>query len=217
MSGRFTATSERTRVKRASELAVYDHAAIHAILDAMPLAHIGYVIDGAPHVTPTLQWREGERMFWHGSAASRMLEAIEGRPVSINVTIFDGMVLARSGFAHSVNYRSVTLFGVAEVVRDPEEKTRALDRFMDLTFPGRRPDLRPMSAKELKATTVLSMSIAEASAKVSAGPPTDQEDAAWPVWAGVIPLVLTVSPPIPADDMPDGIAVPDYARGFKIG
>ena len=115
MSGRFVAPSQRTRVKRASELAVYDHAAIHAILDAMPLAHIGYVIDGAPHVTPTLQWREGERMFWHGSAASRMLESIEGKPVSINVTIFDGMVLARSGFAHSVNYRSVTLFGVAEV------------------------------------------------------------------------------------------------------
>ena len=216
MSGKpNSAPSERTRVKRAAELAVYDPATIHAILDAMPLAHVGYCIDGAPYVTPTLQWRDGEQLFWHGSAASRLLEQIAGKPVSINVTLFDGMVLARSGFAHSVNYRSVTLFGVASIVADPGEKTRVLDHFMNLTFPGRLPTLRPMSAKELKATTVLSMPISEASAKVSSGPPMDVEDASWPVWAGVLPLTLTTDEPVADAKLDQAILLPDYLVRYR--
>lgn len=210
--------SERTRVKRAHDLAVYDRAAIEDILDRMPVASVAYVIDGKPLVTPTLQWREGGSIFWHGSAASRMLESIDGAEVCINVTIVDGMVLARSGFNHSVNYRSVTLFGRAKAVNDDAEKARRLEVFTEQQFPGRWPLLRPMTAKELKATTIMSLPIDEASAKVSSGGPKDDPgDEAWPLWAGVIPLQMAAGAPVAASDLAEGCAVPAYVRDYRIG
>lgn len=210
--------SERTRVKRAHDLAVYDRAAIEEILDRMPLASVAYVIDGKPLVTPTLQWREGGNVYWHGSAASRMLESVDGAEVCINVTIVDGMVLARSGFNHSVNYRSVTLFGTARAVTDATDKARRLEVFTEQQFPGRWPTLRPMTAKELKATAILSLPIDEASAKVSTGGPNDDPgDESWPVWAGVVPLRLAVEPAVAASDLAAGIVVPGHVRNYRIG
>jgi hypothetical protein len=212
------APSERTRVKRLHENAVYDPVAVAAILDAMPVATVAYVIDGKPFVTPTLQWREGDNIYWHGSAASRMLESAEDAEVSVNVMILDGLVLARSGFNHSVNYRSATIFGTARKVTAPAEKTARLARFMELLLPGRWASLRPMSDQELKATTILSLPISEASAKIGAGPPKDDEaDYGWPVWAGVLPIRLEVGTPEPCPRLAPEIAKPDYLDSYRIG
>lgn len=196
----------RTRLRRLNEKAAYDPATIHAILDAQPLAHIGHLIDGAPAVTPTLQWREGDRVYWHGSSASRMIRAALGHPVCLSVTLLDGLVLARSGLEHSVNFRSVMVFGVAEPVTDPKARTRHLEVMMEQMFPARWPQLRPMTAQELKATAVLTLPLTEASAKIGQGMPTDPaEDRDWPVWAGVLPVVQTLGPPQP-DGTPGGPA-----------
>ena len=196
----------RTRLRRLNEKAAYDPATIHAILDAQPLAHIGHLIDGAPAVTPTLQWREGDRVYWHGSSASRMIRAALGHPVCLSVTLLDGLVLARSGLEHSVNFRSVMVFGVAEPVTDPKARTRHLEVMMEQMFPARWPQLRPMTAQELKATAVLTLPLTEASAKIGQGMPTDPpEDRDWPVWAGVLPVVQTLGPPQP-DGIPGGPA-----------
>ncbi len=196
MSERREPPSDRARVRRLPERGRYDRATIDAILDAMPLAHVGTVIDGAPVVTPTLQWREGDRVYWHGSAASRMLRSAAGHPVCLTVSLLDGLVLARSAFHHSVNYRSVMLFGRAEKVIEPAEKERLLRAFVDGLYPGRWTSLRPMTQQELKATTVLSMAIDEASAKVRCGPPKDDEaDYALPIWAGVVPVQLSLLAP----------------------
>ena len=190
------APSERTRILRTPHKAGYDLATVHAILDACPTAHVGYIRGGAPFVTPTLQWREGEHVYWHGSAASRMLRTVEGAEVCLTVTITDGLRMARSGFEHSINYRSVMLFGQARLVPDSEAKTRHLQTMMDQMFPGRWPQLRPMTTQELKATTLLSLKIDEASAKVSTGMPGDPpEDKSWPVWAGIIPVSQTFGAP----------------------
>lgn len=212
------APSKRTKLKRLHEYGRYDRGTIHAILDAMPVAHVSYVLDGAPVVTPTLQWREGDRIYWHGSAASRMLETAEDMPVCVAVTLIDGLVLARSGFNHSVNYRSAMLFGKAESMKDAAAKTRHLETFMQQILPGRWPTLRPMSAKELKATTILTMPIDEASAKVTSGmPKDDEEDYSFSVWAGVIPVSLTVHPPESDPRNLPGLEVPGYAYDYKIG
>lgn len=203
------AASDRVRVRRTPHKADYDAATVHAILDACPVAHVGYVRDGQPIVTPTLQWREGGHVYWHGSAASKMLRTVEGASVCLTVTLTDGLRLARSGFEHSVNYRSVMLFGQAQLVADPEAKTRHLKEMMDQMFPGRWPQLRPLSDKELKATTVLTMPIHEASAKVSTGMPTDPAaDRDWPVWAGVVPVRLTLGDPLADPDCLPGMPVP---------
>lgn len=184
-----TPASPRTRLKRLHEKAAYDPQAIAAILDAQPLAHIAHLVDGAPVVTPTLQWREGDRVFWHGSAASRMIRAAAGAQVCLSVTLLDGLVLARSGLEHSVNFRSVMVFGQAEAVVDAKAKSRHLEVMMDQIFPGRWCQLRPMTAQELRATAVLSLPLSEASAKIAAGMPTDPlPDRSWPVWAGVVPI-----------------------------
>jgi nitroimidazol reductase NimA-like FMN-containing flavoprotein (pyridoxamine 5'-phosphate oxidase superfamily) len=181
------APTPRTRVKRLHEKAAYDADTIKAILDAQPLAHIGHLIDGSPVVTPTLQWREGERVYWHGSAASRMIKASAGQVVCLTVTLLDGLVLARSGLEHSVNFRSVMVFGVAEIVRDAVAKARHLEVMMEQMYPGRWAQLRPMTAQELKESAVLSLPLSEASAKIGAGMPTDPtEDMDWPVWAGQV-------------------------------
>jgi uncharacterized protein len=210
--------SKRTKLKRLHEYGRYDRETVYAILDAMPVAHVSYVLDGAPVVTPTLQWREDDRIYWHGSAASRMLEMAEDKPVCVAVTLLDGIVLARSGFNHSVNYRSAMLFGNAEAVKDAAAKTKHLETFMQQILPGRWPTLRPMSAKELKATTILTMPIDEASAKVTSGmPKDDEEDYAFPVWAGVIPISLTVHPPESDPRNLPGLEAPEHVKGYQLG
>ena len=208
------APSPRTRLRRMPEKSAYDADTIKAILDAQPLAHIGHLIDGAPAVTPTLQWRIGERVYWHGSAASRMIRACAGQPVCLTVTLLDGLVLARSGLEHSVNFRSVMVFGVAEPVTAAVLKAGFLEVMIDQMLPDRWPQLRPMTAQELKATAVLSLPITEASAKIGAGMPTDRpKDMAWPVWAGVVPIRQVLDPALP-DGQPRGPA-PDVRRFSK--
>jgi uncharacterized protein len=156
-------------------------------------------------VTPTLQWREADRVYWHGSSASRMIRAATGAPVCLTVTLLDGLVLARSGLEHSVNFRSVMVFGTAEHVA-PTDKEHHLQVMMDQMFPGRWPQLRPITRQELKATAILSLPISEASAKIGQGMPTDPpEDMAWPVWAGVVPISQTLGAP-QADGTPNGPA-----------
>ena len=203
------APSDRTRIRRTPEKAAYDMATIHAILDASPVAHVGYILNGAPFVTPTLQWREGDHVYWHGSAASQMLRGANGAQVCLTVTITDGLLLARSGFEHSINYRSVMLFGQAQLVDDSAAKTLHLQEMMEQMFPGRWPQLRPMSDKELKATTILSMKIEEASAKISAGMPDDPpRDKSWPVWAGIIPVTQTFGTPQADPESPPDMPLP---------
>ncbi len=210
--------SPRTKARRLHDKASYDRAVIDAILDAMPVAHVGHIVDGFPVVTPTLQWREGDRIYWHGSSASRMQKRATDRQVCVTVTLLDGMVLARSGLEHSVNYRSVMVFGQAELVESAAAKTDHLRSMMEQMFPGRWDQLRPITDQELKATRILSLPLTEASAKVSAGPPIDlPQDQAWPVWAGVLPIRLAVGPPEPAPDLAPGLPVPDHARAYRIG
>ncbi len=212
------AASERVRVKRLHERGAYDRAAIDAILDAQPVAHVGYVFNGQPFVTPTLQWREGDHVYWHGSAASRMLETCDGADVCVTVTLIDGVVLARSAFHHSVNYRSVMLLGRAHLVTDTAEKEARLKAFTDTLFPGRWDMLRAATAQEIKATSVVGMAINEASAKVRQGPPKDdEEDYALDIWAGVLPLTTTTGTPIDDPRLKPGLKPPAHVTRFKIG
>lgn len=212
------APSERVRVKRLHERGAYDRATIDAILDATPVAHVGYVFDGQPLVTPTLHWREGDHVYWHGSAASRMLETADGADVCVTVTLIDGIVLARSAFHHSVNYRSVMLVGRATMLRDPAEKEARLKAFVDGLMPGRWDMLRPATALEIKATSVLSLPISEASAKVRTGPPKDdEEDYALDIWAGVLPLAMQSLAPISDPRLKAGLVPPEHVTRFKVG
>ncbi len=218
MSSKHKAPSERVRIKRSHERACYDRAAVHGILDAMPMCHVGYIVEGEPYVTPTLQWREGDRVYWHGSSASRALRASNDAEVCLTVTILDGMVLARSAFHHSVNYRSVMIKGLAVKVTDPRTKARHLETMVEQLFPGRWAMLREMNDKEAKATTVLSMPISEASAKIRPGMPIDDdEDYALPIWAGVIPVRMEVSPALDDPCNLPGIAAPEHTGTFTIG
>jgi hypothetical protein len=210
--------TERTRLRRVPNRGVFERDAINAILDAGVMCHVGYLVDGKPVVTPTLYWREGERIYWHGSSASRMLRAVAGADVCLTVSHLDGLVLARSGFHHSVDYRSVMLFGRAEVVTDSEEVAGRLQNFVDGLFPGRWAALRPPNAQELKATQVLSMPIDEASAKVrDHGVVDEEEDYDWPVWAGVIPVRTVVGEPQPDPRLMPGIDAPEHVTAFRLG
>jgi nitroimidazol reductase NimA-like FMN-containing flavoprotein (pyridoxamine 5'-phosphate oxidase superfamily) len=212
--------SDRTRLRRLHEKAAYDRATIDAILDAMPLAHVGYVMNGAPVVIPTLQWREGDRIYWHGSAASRSLKAGKGMQVCVTVTLTDAMVLARSALEHSVNSRSVMVFGQAEWVTDPVAKAAHLRTMVEQLFPGRWDSLRPMTEQELKSTGLLSLPLSEASAKISAAEPggTDpDEDKGWPVWAGLLPISFAMGAPLPAPDLPAGVGLPAHAATYRFG
>jgi nitroimidazol reductase NimA-like FMN-containing flavoprotein (pyridoxamine 5'-phosphate oxidase superfamily) len=212
------APSERTRVRRLGKRAKYDEETVHAILDAMPICNVGYVFNGTPYVTPTLQWREGSHIYWHGSSASRMLETCEDAEVCVTVTIIDGFVMARSAFNHSCNYRSVMVFGQATKVSDPAEKEMRLKNFTERLFPGRWDMLRPVSKKELKATMMLGLSLDEASAKVRTGPPgDDEEDYAFPVWAGLIPVRMQVLPPTDDPRLIPGLTPPAHVTNFRIG
>jgi nitroimidazol reductase NimA-like FMN-containing flavoprotein (pyridoxamine 5'-phosphate oxidase superfamily) len=192
------ASTPFTRIKRMPERAVYDRDIIHAILDAAPMCHIGHIVSGRPVVIPTLHWRQGDNLYWHGSAASRMLESnAAGSEICLTATLLDGWVLARSAFNHSANYRSVMCFGRPSAVTDPEAKLAAVRSFVERRFPARWPMLRPVTDQELKATLVLSMPIEEASAKVRAtGVGDDPKDVDWPVWAGILPLQTTHGAPI---------------------
>jgi nitroimidazol reductase NimA-like FMN-containing flavoprotein (pyridoxamine 5'-phosphate oxidase superfamily) len=214
--GSFEPTA-RSRVKRLHERGHYDRETVYAVLDAGLIAHIGYVIDGQPYVTPTAYWREGDMLYWHGSAASRMLERVgEGIPCSVTVTHLDGLVLARSGFHHSINYRSVMAFGRAHFIEDPEAKMAAFEAFIERIFPGRWAELRPVNKQEAKATTVLGMKIEEASAKVrAAGPSDDDEDYALPIWAGVLPIRTLVGAAVPDKKLAAGIEKPAHLSIFQ--
>jgi len=189
----------------------------HAILDAGFLAHVGYVIDGQPYVTPTSYWRHGETLYWHGSSASRMLRAVQGGiSVCLTVAYLDGLVLARSGFNHSINYRSVMVFGEGELVAGAKAKLDALEHFMERLYPGRWAELRAPTAQELKATTVLRMPLAEAVAKVRQGPPLDDEgDLDAPVWAGVVPVAIAVGTPIGDGVHASATRLPTYLGNFR--
>jgi uncharacterized protein len=210
--------SSRTRVKRVHERAAYDRETIDAILDAALVCHLGFERDGQPYVIPTLHARIGDRLYVHGSSASRAVRALEeGIPVCATVTLVDGIVLARSVFEHSLNYRSVVVLGTATAVTDPDEKRAALEAFTEKLLPGRWAGARQPTRKELKATGVLSLPLDEASAKVRDGGPEDGDtpDAELDVWAGHIPLVVKALAPVPAPDLREGIPVPPYARRYR--
>lgn len=204
--------TRRSRVKRLPKRGHYDRATVHAILDAAVIAHVGYVIDGEPYVTPTSFWRAGDRVYWHGSSASRMLETIAGgSPVCFTASLLDGFVMARSGFHHSMNYRAVMAFGLARKVEGDAAKLQALEDFSERLFPGRWAGLRPVNEQELKATLILSMDLEECSAKIRTGPPIDdEEDYALPIWAGVLPVRMVVGEPVDDERNLPGVGRPGH-------
>jgi hypothetical protein len=211
------APTERTQVRRLPKRAVYDREAVYRILDEGLVCHIGFVGEGKPVVIPTGYGRQGDTVYVHGSAASRMLRTLgKGVDVCVTVTLLDGLVLARSAFHHSVNYRSVVIFGTATVVEDREGKIEALRLFAEHVMPGRWQEIRPPSDKELQATSVLALPLQEVSAKVRTGPPLDdEEDYTWPVWAGVLPLSLTPGLPVADERLLTGIEVPAYVLRYS--
>ncbi|MEU3777140.1 pyridoxamine 5'-phosphate oxidase family protein [Streptomyces sp. NPDC032472] len=209
------APTDRTVPSRARERAHYDRETVHAILDQAYVCHLGFVRDGAPVVLPTLYGRVGETLYLHGSTGSRPLlaagKADPGLPVCVTVTHVDGLVLARSAFHHSINYRSVVVHGTAYQVTDEDERRMALDALVDHVVPGRSADSRPANAKELAATAVIRLDLAEVSAKIRTGGPNDEpEDMDLPYWSGVVPVAPVHGTPVPADDLAPGIAAPDY-------
>ena len=210
--------TDRVRLRRQHTRGAYDKASIHSILDVMPMCSVGYVFDGRPLVTPTFQWRDGNDVFWHGSSASRMLRAVDTADVCLTVAVLDGLVVARSGFHHSVNYRSAMLLGNARRVDDPEEMEARLKAFVDGLFPRRWDALRPATAQELRATTVMTMPIDEAAAKVRTGPPVDdEEDYALSIWGGVIPIRMQVLDPVPDPRNIPGVEPPEHTLNDRLG
>lgn len=211
--------SEHSRIKRSPLRAHYDRETVHAILDAGFMCHVGYVIDGQPYVTPTAYWRSGERVYWHGSSASKMLRHLKSGPrVCFTVALMDGLVLARSGFHSSVNYRSVMAFGQAELVSEPAEKVAVLEDMMERLVPGRWPDLKPPSVQEMKATTVVALTLEDVAAKVRSGPPVDEEeDYDLDVWAGVVPVETVIGEPEDDPRLKAGVGVPQNLKAIRIG
>jgi uncharacterized protein len=207
----------RTRVVREAERAVYDRETAYRILDEGFLCHVGFVVEGQPFVIPTSYGRKDDALYIHGSAASRMLRNLkESLPVCITVTLLDGLVLARSIFNHSMNYRSVVILGKATLVDQPEEKLEALRLLSEHIIPGRWAEARQPNEKELKATSVLRMPIEEFSSKVRSGPAIDdEEDYSFPTWAGVVPLEMKTGEPIDDARLLPGKIVPEYARHYS--
>jgi nitroimidazol reductase NimA-like FMN-containing flavoprotein (pyridoxamine 5'-phosphate oxidase superfamily) len=205
-------SSDRTRVRREPDRGVYERATIDAILDEALICHLGFVHDGQPYVIPTLFARIGDEVYFHGSAASRMLRTLDGGvDACLTVTLVDGLVLARSIFNHSVNYRSVVVLGRAAAVGERDEKLRALEAFSDRLVPGRWADVRSPTDQELKATSILRLPLDEASAKIRTGPPKDyEEDLTVPVWAGVIPLRLEAGEPQPDPGLTLELDAPEW-------
>lgn len=209
--------TNKTRLKRLPKRGHFERETINAILDEAFICHVGFAVDGQPYVIPTGFARIGDDLYIHGSSASRMLRSIgEGIDVCVTVTLIDGLVLARSAFHHSMNYRSVVILGKAEMVTDADEKYAALEAFTNHVIPGRWPEIRWPSELELKATTVLRLPITEASAKIRTGDPVDDdEDYAMNVWAGVLPLTLTPGEPVADAKLKDGVDVPEHVSGYS--
>jgi hypothetical protein len=209
-------TTERIRLKRLPKRGAYDRETINAILDEAFICHVGFVVDGQPYVIPTGFGRIENDLYIHGSAASRMLrELSKGVDVCVTVTLIDGLVIARSAFHHSVNYRSAVVLGKAELVTDSDEKNKALEAITNHFVPGRWDDCRWPNELELKATSVLKLAINEASAKIRTGPPIDdEEDYTLNYWAGVLPLSLGYGAPINDERLTDGIDPPDYIANY---
>lgn len=210
---------EINRVKRRHDRGFYDTATVHALLDSAALCHVAYVIDGQPYCTPTLYWREGSRLYWHGSSASRMLRNLaEGEPACLTVTHLDSLVLARCGFNHSADYRSVMAFGHARLVSDAEEKERALVMMVDRFFPGRTAQLRQSTQQEIKATAVVTMEIERASAKIRAkGVADDDEDYELPIYAERLPVNTVLGAPQACARLLPGIARPSNLASYREG
>lgn len=202
--------SERTRVRRLPGRACYEQATIDAILDEALVCHVGFAVDGQPYVIPTTYARVERQLYIHGSAASRMLRTLaSGLPVCVTVTLLDGLVLARSAFHHSMNYRSVVILGTAIEVSDADERRVALEAIVEHVLAGRWREVRPPSARELQATSVLRLALDEVSAKIRSGPPLDDaDDLGQPCWAGVIPLRLVAAPPVPDPQLRPGVEPP---------
>ena len=213
------AQTDRTTLKRLPSRGNFDRDAIYKILDEAFVCHVGFIVEGKPVVIPTAYGRVDDRFYIHGSSASRMLRTIEaGVDVCVTVTLVDGLVLARSAFHHSINYRSVVIFGRASVVQDRNEKFEAMRSLTQHIVPGRWDDVREPTDSELKATIVLYIPLMEASAKVRTGPPVDDdEDYAIPVWAGEIPLRLVASAPIADPRLTPGIDPPQYVLEYNRG
>ena len=209
--------TERTTLKRLPSRAEYDRDRVYEILDEAFVCHVGFVFDGQPYVIPTGYGRVGDKLYIHGSAASRMLRTLkEGVDVCVTVTLIDGLVLARSAFHHSMNYRSVVILGKAVVVEDPSEKMEALRALTDHIVPGRWDEVRGPDEGELRATLVLTLPLVEASAKIRTGPPIDDEpDYELPVWAGEIPLTLTTGEPVADPRLNAGTAFPQHLRQYR--
>jgi len=211
--------SPRNRVKRLHERGSYDRATIHGLLDASMLCHVSYVIDGQPYCTPTFFWREQEKLYWHGSSASRMLESQSGGArVCLTVAHLDSLVLARCGFNHSADYRAVMAFGTAYIVTDPVEKEGALVAMVDRFFPDRTASLRQSTKQEIKATIVIAMEIEQASAKIrTKGVADDAEDYELPIYAERIPVRTVLGAPEPCPRLRDGVARPASLDGYSEG
>ncbi|WP_158802753.1 MULTISPECIES: pyridoxamine 5'-phosphate oxidase family protein [unclassified Acidisoma] len=207
---------ERNRVKRRHDRGSYDHETVHRLLDAAALCHVSYVVDGLPYCTPTLFWREETRLYWHGSSASRMLRNLsDGQPACLTVTHLDSLVLARCGFNHSADYRSVMAFGRARLVTEPEEKRRALVMMVDRFFPGRTAQLRASTDQEIKATSVVTMEIERASAKIRAkGVADDDEDYALPIYAERLPVHTVIGEPEACPRLLLGVERPANLAGY---
>jgi len=209
--------TDRTTIKRLPKRGVYDRELVYAILDEAFVCHVGFAVDGQPFVIPTGYARVKDRLYIHGSQISRMLRTLAGGiDVCVTVTLLDGLVLARSAFHHSMNYRSVAIFGRAAMVDDREAKLAALRAFSEQVISGRWDEARQPTDQELKATAVLALPLEEASAKVRTGPPLDdEEDYALPIWAGVLPLRLVAGAPVPDPRLPEEIEVPESVRRNK--
>jgi nitroimidazol reductase NimA-like FMN-containing flavoprotein (pyridoxamine 5'-phosphate oxidase superfamily) len=211
--------SSRNQVKRRHDRGYNDHETVHRILDSSMLCHVSYVIDGQPYCTPTFFWREGTRLYWHGSSASRMLRnQSKGARVCLTVAHLDSLVLARCGFNHSADYRAVMAFGTAYLVTDPEEKQRAIVAMVDRFFPDRTAGLRPSNTQEIKATSFIAMEIEEASAKVRAkGVADDDEDYELPIYAERIPVRTVLGAPEPCSRLLPGVTRPETLNGYREG
>jgi hypothetical protein len=209
--------TQRSSVRRLPERGSYDHQSLYAVLDEGLICHLGFVVDGQPFVIPTGYGRDGDKLYIHGSVASRMLRHLaQGHPMSVCVTLLDGLVLARSGFHHSMNYRSVVVFGKGRLVEDAEEKMRALLVISEHLVPGRWAEVRGPNDKELKATSVIRLEIEDFSVKTRSGPPKDEaEDYALPVWAGVLPLTMTTGAPQADPQMRHAAQVPEYVKKYR--
>lgn len=209
--------TDRTQVRRLPKRGRYDRETVHQILDTGIVCHVGFNVDGQPYVIPTNYGRKDDTLYIHGSAASRMLRTLGGGiPVCVTVTHLDGLVLARSAFHHSVNYRSVVILGTAKLVEDPAQKKEALRIFTEQVMQGRWNDIRQPTEQELKATTVLAIELEEVSAKVrTGGPVDDEEDYTLPVWAGVVPLQTVAQAPIPDASRKADYPIPNYLKNYS--